>query len=427
MDGMNVVGDLFGAGKMFLPQVVKSARVMKKAVAHLIPYIEAEKQAGDSRAKGRVLMATVKGDVHDIGKNIVGVVLQCNNYEVIDLGVMVPCAKILETARAEGVDLIGLSGLITPSLEEMSFVASEMEREGFTIPLLIGGATTSRVHTAVKIEPKYSGPVVHVLDASRAVGRGRQPAERGTPGGLRRCRWRAEYEAVRVARAGRGKADDRAPIEEARANRAGHRLDDGHRRPVPASPASARSRTIRSQSWWTGSTGRRSSRPGSSRATTPPSSPTRRWDRRRRSLFPDAQALLDRIVREELLEARAVFGFWPANSVGDDIELYTDDTRRDTRAVIHTLRQQMAEAAGPAQHRAGRLRRARATAAWPTTSAPSRSRPGIGLDRLDGRVRGAARRLQQHPRQGAGRPAGRGVRRAAARARAPGVLGLRAR
>ena len=170
MDGMNVVGDLFGAGKMFLPQVVKSARVMKKAVAHLVPFIEALKVAGSSRTAGKIVMATVKGDVHDIGKNIVGVVLQCNNFEVIDLGVMVPCARILETARRENVDLIGLSGLITPSLEEMTMVASEMEREGFTLPLLIGGATTSRTHTAVKIEPHYSGPVVHVLDASRAVG-----------------------------------------------------------------------------------------------------------------------------------------------------------------------------------------------------------------------------------------------------------------
>src|SRR5918996_207857 len=169
MAGMSVVGDLFGSGKMFLPQVVKSARVMKKAVAYLMPFMEAEKSAG-AKPQGRIVMATVKGDVHDIGKNIVGVVLQCNNYEVIDLGVMVPSARILETARREGVDLIGLSGLITPSLEEMSFVASELEREGFTLPLLIGGATTSRAHTAVKIEPKYRGPTVHVIDASRAVG-----------------------------------------------------------------------------------------------------------------------------------------------------------------------------------------------------------------------------------------------------------------
>src|SRR5205807_2369979 len=174
MDGMNVVGDLFGSGKMFLPQVVKSARVMKKAVAYLLPYMEAEKQAtlaagGEVRTQGRVLMATVKGDVHDIGKNIVGVVLGCNNYEVIDLGVMVPCEKILQTAREQKVDIIGLSGLITPSLDEMTHVAREMEREGFTVPLLIGGATTSKAHTAVKIAPGYSQPVVHVLDASRAV------------------------------------------------------------------------------------------------------------------------------------------------------------------------------------------------------------------------------------------------------------------
>ena len=171
MDGMNVVGDLFGAGKMFLPQVVKSARVMKKAVAHLIPYLEAERERGTAaHSNGKVLLATVKGDVHDIGKNIVGVVLQCNNYEVIDLGVMVPAARILETARREGADLIGLSGLITPSLEEMRFVAGELERSGLGVPLLIGGATTSRVHTAVKIAPEYRGPTVHVLDASRAVG-----------------------------------------------------------------------------------------------------------------------------------------------------------------------------------------------------------------------------------------------------------------
>ena len=210
MDGMNIVGDLFGAGKMFLPQVVKSARVMKKSVAHLIPYIEAEKQGGDSRSKGRVLLATVKGDVHDIGKNIVGVVLQCNNFEVIDLGVMVPCAKILETATSRGVDLIGLSGLITPSLEEMSFVASEMEREGFTTPLLIGGATTSRAHTAVKIAPNYSGPVVHVLDASRAVGvAGSLVSE-----GLRESfvlQVAADYAGVRVARAGRGSGRPACP------------------------------------------------------------------------------------------------------------------------------------------------------------------------------------------------------------------------
>src|SRR5919199_1584481 len=228
MDGMNVVGDLFGSGKMFLPQVVKSARVMKRAVAHLIPYIEAEKAArtategpsenGAPKSNGRVLLATVKGDVHDIGKNIVGVVLQCNNYEVIDLGVMVPSARILETARKEQVDIIGLSGLITPSLEEMSFVASELEREGFTIPLLIGGATTSRVHTAVKIEPKYRGPTVHVVDASRAV---------GVAGNLRSDELRSnyvagvrtEYQELREQRSQRRPEERRQSLADARRNR----------------------------------------------------------------------------------------------------------------------------------------------------------------------------------------------------------------
>src|SRR5690606_38591876 len=218
MDGMNVVGDLFGAGKMFLPQVVKSARVMKKAVGHLIPYIEAEKLAnggGDAQAKGKVLLATVKGDVHDIGKNIVGVVLQCNNYEVIDLGVMVPAARILETARAENVDIIGLSGLITPSLEEMAFVATEMEREEFDIPLLIGGATTSRAHTAVKIEPGYRrGPTIHGLDASRAVG-----VASNLLSDTLRDEYvdgiRNEYREVRANRAGRG-GERLQPVEAAR-------------------------------------------------------------------------------------------------------------------------------------------------------------------------------------------------------------------
>src|SRR5438477_462869 len=219
MAGMNIVGDLFGAGKMFLPQVVKSARVMKKAVAHLIPYIEAERDpSAVAQSNGRVLLATVKGDVHDIGKNIVGVVLQCNNYEVIDLGVMVPCARILETARREGVDIIGLSGLITPSLEEMAFVASEMQREGFTIPLLIGGATTSRVHTAVKIEPHYKGPTVHVLDASRAVGvAGNLLSDTLRDGFVADVR--AEYSDVRQQRSRQRPEERRQPVEAARRNR----------------------------------------------------------------------------------------------------------------------------------------------------------------------------------------------------------------
>jgi 5-methyltetrahydrofolate--homocysteine methyltransferase len=219
MAGMNAVGDLFGAGKMFLPQVVKSARVMKKAVAHLVPYLEAEKAAiGDLRPRGKILMATVKGDVHDIGKNIVGVVLQCNNYEVVDLGVMVPASRILEEARAQKVDVVGLSGLITPSLEEMAHVAGELEREGFRLPLLIGGATTSRAHTAVKIAPRYTAPVVHVADASRAVGvvselLGEGAAAFATSVGQ-------DQERLRVDRAGRREKVARVSIETARANAA---------------------------------------------------------------------------------------------------------------------------------------------------------------------------------------------------------------
>ena len=224
MDGMSIVGDLFGSGRMFLPQVVKSARVMKKAVAHLVPYIEAERLAGGGaddgarKTAGRVVMATAKGDVHDIGKNIVGVVLGCNDYEVVDLGVMVPAARILETAREIGADFIGVSGLITPSLEEMVFVASEMEREGFSIPLLIGGATTSRAHTAVKIEPRYSGPVVHVLDASRAVGVAGalvNPASREAFV----AETRADYAELRRERAGRRAREERLSLADARANR----------------------------------------------------------------------------------------------------------------------------------------------------------------------------------------------------------------
>src|SRR5258708_7329051 len=219
MDGMKVVGDLFGSGKMFLPQVVKSARVMKRAVAHLIPYIEAEKiKNADTRAKGKVVMATVKGDVHDIGKNIVGVVLQCNNYEVVDLGVMVPSAKILEAAIREKADIIGLSGLITPSLEEMAFVAGEIEREGFKIPLLIGGATTSKVHTAVKIEQHYSGPVVHVLDASRAVGVVSSLLSDATRNSFV-TETRAEYAEVRERRAERRRETKKQTLEQARAHK----------------------------------------------------------------------------------------------------------------------------------------------------------------------------------------------------------------
>jgi 5-methyltetrahydrofolate--homocysteine methyltransferase len=350
MDGMNIVGDLFGAGKMFLPQVVKSARVMKRAVAHLIPYIEAEKEAlvgadaGASRSNGRVLLATVKGDVHDIGKNIVGVVLQCNNYEVIDLGVMVPAARILETARREQVDIIGLSGLITPSLEEMSFVAGEMEREGFTIPLLIGGATTSRVHTAVKIEPKYHGPTVHVIDASRAV---------GVAGNLRSDSLRpefvaaikAEYQDVRTQRGGRQAQERRQSITDARGNRL---KIDWSATPVPR-PCSTGIRALPDfpleelvplidwtpffQTWeLAGHYPAILTDPVLGTAAT--------------NLFRDANQLLQRIVRERLFQARGVFGIFPANSVGDDIELYADEARDQVRTVFHTLRQQMVKPPG---------------------------------------------------------------------------------
>jgi 5-methyltetrahydrofolate--homocysteine methyltransferase len=349
MDGMNIVGDLFGSGKMFLPQVVKSARVMKRAVAHLIPYIEAEKLAlgngaGESKTNGRVLLATVKGDVHDIGKNIVGVVLQCNNYEVIDLGVMVPCAKILETARKEQVDIIGLSGLITPSLEEMSFVAGEMEREGFTIPLLIGGATTSRVHTAVKIEPNYKGPTVHVIDASRAVGvAGNLRSDTGRADYTAGVR--AEYQELRTQRGSRKAEERHQSIADARKNR----LAIDWRAQTPPKPCFTGIRPLTAyplaelvpfidwtpffQTWeLAGHYPAILQDPVRGPAAT--------------SLFRDAGALLDQIVRERLLEARAVFGFFPANSVGDDIELYADESRRDAATVIHTLRQQMVKPPG---------------------------------------------------------------------------------
>jgi 5-methyltetrahydrofolate--homocysteine methyltransferase len=349
MDGMNIVGDLFGAGKMFLPQVVKSARVMKRAVAHLIPDIEAAKQAlgnddGASRSNGRVLLATVKGDVHDIGKNIVGVVLQCNNYEVIDLGVMVPCAKILETARRERVDIIGLSGLITPSLEEMSFVAGEMQREGFTIPLLIGGATTSRVHTAVKIEPNYKGPTIHVVDASRAVGvAGNLRSETLRPDFVAGIR--TEYQDVRTQRGGRKAEERHQSIADARKNR----LAVDWSAVTPPEPCFCGVRVLDDypleeliplidwtpffQTWELA---------GHYPAilNDPVLGPAAS------TLYRDARELLDRIVRERLLRARGVFGFFPANSVGDDVELYADSGRRERKATIHTIRQQMLKPPG---------------------------------------------------------------------------------
>jgi 5-methyltetrahydrofolate--homocysteine methyltransferase len=351
MAGMNVVGDLFGDGKMFLPQVVKSARVMKQAVAYLMPFMEAEKaknraagNADDRHAAGKIVLATVKGDVHDIGKNIVGIVLQCNNFEVIDLGVMVPAAKIVEIVKAERADIVGLSGLITPSLDEMAFFASELEREGLKVPLLIGGATTSRVHTAVKIDPNYrSGPVVHVNDASRAV---------GVASSLLSDRREAYAAEVRAEYAKISAAHFRAQAEKKR-----------------LSLAKARANAVRVDF-----------------AKTPPKKPTflgvktfdnydlaelvdyidwtpffQTWElsgrfpailddpkvgEAARALYDDARNMLDRIVTEKWFTAGAAIGFWPANTEGDDIAVYADETRTKKIATLHTLRQQLEKREG---------------------------------------------------------------------------------
>ncbi|UFS65230.1 methionine synthase [Paracoccus denitrificans] len=345
MAGMNVVGDLFGSGKMFLPQVVKSARVMKQAVAHLLPYMEAEKAgSGASSSAGKVLMATVKGDVHDIGKNIVGVVLACNNYEIIDLGVMVPATKILETAKAENVDIIGLSGLITPSLDEMVHVASEMEREGFDIPLLIGGATTSRVHTAVKIHPRYGrGQAVYVTDASRAV---------GVVGSLLSGQKNAYVENIRseymdvANKHARAEADKkRLPLATARDNAV--RIDwTGFQAKAPeflgsrviedfdlAEIARYIDWTPFFQTW-------------ELKGVYPRILDDEKQGEVARQLFADAQAMLTRIIDEQWFKPRAVIGFWPANRVGDDIRLFTAEDRAAELATLHTLRQQVTKRDG---------------------------------------------------------------------------------
>lgn len=342
MDGMNIVGDLFGAGKMFLPQVVKSARVMKKAVAYLIPFIEKEKAQNPSAAaqsNGKIIMATVKGDVHDIGKNIVGVVLQCNNYDVVDLGVMVSCAKILETARVENADIIGLSGLITPSLDEMAYVAKEMDREGLSIPLLIGGATTSKIHTAVKIAPGYSNTTVYVPDASRAVGVASNLISRQLRGSYS-AEVKAEYETMRDAHARQQKAKKRQTLSAARENRTKIEWSDY----TPEKPQilglkvfdeydlAELTRTIDwtpfFQTWeLAGKYPAILSDPVVGESA--------------QSLYNDAQAMLQRLVGEQWLEAKAVIGFWPANAVGDDIEVYADDSRDSVLLTLHTLRQQM--------------------------------------------------------------------------------------
>jgi 5-methyltetrahydrofolate--homocysteine methyltransferase len=352
MAGMNIVGDLFGDGKMFLPQVVKSARVMKQAVAYLMPFMEAEKAknladgvtSDDRHTAGKIVMATVKGDVHDIGKNIVGIVLQCNNFEVIDLGVMVPAAKIIETAKREKADIIGLSGLITPSLDEMSFLASEMEREGLNIPLLIGGATTSRVHTAVKIDPNYrSGPVVHVNDASRAVGVASSLLSPEKREGYA-TEIRDEYAKISAAHF-RAQADKkRLKLADARAN--APRIDFTK---TPPRPAFLGIKTFRDydlaelvetidwtpffQTWEL--TGR-----------FPAILDDPKIGEVARALYDDARKMLDRIVQEKWFTAQATIGFWPANAAGDDIIVYADETRKTPIATLHTLRQQLEKREG---------------------------------------------------------------------------------
>lgn len=335
MDGMNVVGDLFGEGKMFLPQVVKSARVMKKAVAHLQPFIEAEK-SDDARSNGKILLATVKGDVHDIGKNIVGVVLQCNNFEVIDLGVMVPAATILKVAKEENVDMIGLSGLITPSLDEMVHVAKEMERQGFDLPLLIGGATTSKAHTAVKIEQHYHAPVAYVPNASRAVGVCQRLLNKASRD-IYAQELAKEYDVVRDQHARKKPRTKPVSLEQARQN--AFKPDFSIMPVKPASlgvtPVTASLSILREYIDWT---------PFFLTWSLAGKYPRILNDEvvgeEAKSLFADANAMLDKIIADNTLEAKGVIGLFPANRVGDDIEVYTDETRQDVKGVAHHLRQQ---------------------------------------------------------------------------------------
>ena len=335
MDGMNVVGDLFGEGKMFLPQVVKSARVMKKAVAHLQPYIEEEK-SDDAKSNGKILLATVKGDVHDIGKNIVGVVLQCNNFEVIDLGVMVPAATILQTAKDENVDMIGLSGLITPSLDEMVHVAKEMERQGFDIPLLIGGATTSKAHTAVKIEQNYHAPVAYVPNASRAVGVCQRLLNK-TSRDIYAQELAKEYDTVREQHARKKPRSKPVTLEQARENAF---KPDFTTLPVkPANlgvtPVTADLATLRNYIDWT---------PFFLTWSLAGKYPRILEDEvvgeQAQSLFNDANTMLDKIIEENSLQAKGVIGLFPANRVNDDVEIYTDESRNQIQGVAHHLRQQ---------------------------------------------------------------------------------------
>jgi len=352
MAGMNVVGDLFGAGKMFLPQVVKSARVMKQSVAYLLPFMEAEKEEmglTQSDSNGKIIMATVKGDVHDIGKNIVGVVLQCNNYEVIDLGVMVPARDILERAREEKADIIGLSGLITPSLDEMCHVAAEMEREGFDIPLLIGGATTSKVHTAVKIDPNYNrGQTIYVTDASRAVGVASSLLSDASGPYIGTIQ--EEYRTIADKHAAKDKKKARQTLSDARANRFPIQWT-GYEPPKPSFLgtkvfSSINLSELRNYIDWT---------PFFQTWELAGQYPAILQDNvvgeAARNLFNDAQTMLDKIVGEDWLTAKAVIGFWPANSVNDDdIEIYQDESRTTIHSTIHTLRQQMVKTSGRANY-----------------------------------------------------------------------------
>jgi len=341
MEGMNVVGDLFGSGKMFLPQVVKSARVMKKAVAHLFPYIEAEKDE-NSKGKGKIVMATVKGDVHDIGKNIVGVVLQCNGFEVVDLGVMVPWQDILKAAVDNDADMIGLSGLITPSLDEMVTVAEEMQRAGMTMPLLIGGATTSKTHTALRIEPAYSGPTVHVLDASRAVGVASTLVS-DTLAEKFVADTRADYAHIRDARAGKT-AKPLATLEEARAN--AFEIDESLKPAAPLQPGVHVYEDwplddLRNYIDWTPFF-----RAWELHGNYPAILDDEIVGESARQLFADAQAMLDRIVSEKWLRARGVAGLWPCAREGDDVVVYIEETEEHVR--LPFLRQQVAKREGRA-------------------------------------------------------------------------------
>ncbi len=349
MAGMSVVSDLFGSGRMFLPQVVKSARVMKKAVAYLMPFMEAEKSA-DAKPQGRIVMATVKGDVHDIGKNIVGVVLQCNNYDVIDLGVMVPVAKILDTAREKNADAIGLSGLITPSLDEMVHVAQEMERGGFRVPLLIGGATTSRTHTAVKIAPHYRASTVHVLDASRAVGVVNSLLNEELKSEFDK-KTREDYERLRREHAAKTERKKLLTLDQARANRTP--IDWNNYVPpkpeflglrVYAPTAIALSDLVPYIDWspffhaW------------ELRGRYPAIFDDPKIGKQARELFDDAQELLEQIVAKNLLVPRGLFAFWRANTAGDDVDLYADDSRTEKLGTFYFLRQQMQKPRGQFNH-----------------------------------------------------------------------------